>query len=130
MHRAGWCYRPMMMNDFPASLRHPANRVDSGSQYTDDIEGYLFDGADGSQVAFWTTRADRTSKEHRHPYDEYMLVVAGSCVLHMEGQAFEMGPGSEVTIASRVSHWLTSAAGTRTIHHFGGHRAERQRQPR
>ncbi|MGD0662516.1 MAG: hypothetical protein ABSD38_31050, partial [Syntrophorhabdales bacterium] len=37
------------------------NRIDSGSQYTKEVEGCVFDGADGSQMAFWTAYGDRSS---------------------------------------------------------------------
>ena len=40
------------MDDFPAFMKNPLNRIAAASQYTEDIEGYVFDGADGSQVAF------------------------------------------------------------------------------
>ena len=42
-------------------FRNPVNRIDSGSHYTKEIEGYVFDGADGSQMAFWTAYGDRSS---------------------------------------------------------------------
>lgn len=40
------------MSDFPAFTKHPSNRIARSSQFTDDIEGYVFDGRDGAQVAF------------------------------------------------------------------------------
>jgi hypothetical protein len=46
------------MPDFPDFARNPGNRIASTSQYTDDIEGYVFDGADGSQVALCTAPSD------------------------------------------------------------------------
>ena len=42
------------MNDFPEFMRNPVNKIDARTQYTKGIEGYVFDGADGSQMAFWT----------------------------------------------------------------------------
>ena len=38
------------MDDFSSFMRHAANRVHSTSQFTDDIEGFAFDGVDGSQM--------------------------------------------------------------------------------
>lgn len=32
---------------FPSFVRNPANRIAASSQYTNDIDGYVFDGADG-----------------------------------------------------------------------------------
>jgi hypothetical protein len=40
----------MAMNDFPEFMKNPANRIASGSQATPGVEGYVFDGADGSQM--------------------------------------------------------------------------------
>jgi hypothetical protein len=39
------------MGDFPPFVRHRKNRIATSSQYTEGVEGWLFDGADGSQVA-------------------------------------------------------------------------------
>jgi hypothetical protein len=54
------------MGDFPAFMKHPANRVATASQYTEGIEGYVFDGADGSQMAFWRCESDAITAEHVH----------------------------------------------------------------
>jgi len=42
------------MDNFPDFVKHPANRIATRSQSTPGVEGYVFDGADGSQMAFWT----------------------------------------------------------------------------
>ncbi len=42
------------MNEFPSFMKNPVNIIDPSSQYTPGIEGYVFDGVDGSQMAFWT----------------------------------------------------------------------------
>jgi hypothetical protein len=42
------------MDAFPEFMRRSANRIATGAQGTPGIEGYIFDGADGSQMAFWT----------------------------------------------------------------------------
>jgi len=52
------------MIDFPEFMKNPLNRIAASSRYTEDIEGYVFDGADGSQVAFWTCAKDRVSADH------------------------------------------------------------------
>ncbi len=44
------------MNSFPDLMKHPANKIAAGSQATPGVEGYIFEGADGSQLAFWTFR--------------------------------------------------------------------------
>jgi len=114
------------MTDFPAFMRNPANRIAPSSQYTDDIEGYVFDGADGSQVAFWTCRADRTSKEHAHDFDEYVFVIEGCCTAIIGGRRIELRQGSEFLIPRGTAQSMAVVAGTRTMHVFGGRRAERE----
>jgi len=42
------------MKDFPDFMKNPLNKIATESQYTPGIEGYVYDGADGSQMAFWT----------------------------------------------------------------------------
>ena len=115
------------MPDFPAFIRNPLNRIARASQYTDDIEGYVFDGADGSQVALWTCKAARVSKEHQHDFDEYVFVIEGECVAILEGQRVELVAGQELHIPPGTRQSMAVVAGTRTMHVFGGKRATRAR---
>lgn len=114
------------MSDFPAFVKSPLNRVARASQFTEDIEGYLFDGADGSQVALWSAHAARVSAEHRHDFDEYVYVLAGQCVAIVEGQRIELQRGDELVIPRGARQAMEVVAGTRTLHVFGGRRAERE----
>jgi hypothetical protein len=86
------------MTDFPEFMKDPANRIATSNQATPGVEGYVFDGLNGSQMAFWTCAEAAISAAHVHDFDEYMLLVQG---------------------------YYTLVAGTRTIHCFGGHRADR-----
>jgi len=118
--------RPLnAMNEFPQFMRHSANRIDAGSQATPGVEGYVFDGADGSQMAFWTCRETASSAAHIHDYDEYMLVVQGCYTLIIEAKRIPVKAGEEYFIPRGVLHAGEVSAGTRTIHAFGGHRANR-----
>jgi hypothetical protein len=65
------------MDKFPEFMKHPANRIATSNQATSGVEGYVFDGADGSQMAFWTCRETATSATRTHDYDEYRIVVQG-----------------------------------------------------
>ena len=65
------------MDKFPKFMRHPANKIARSSQATPGVEGYVFDGANGTQMAFWTCAKTASSAEHVHDYDEYMVVVQG-----------------------------------------------------
>jgi len=119
------------MDDFPAFMKCSANRIASSSQSTPGVEGYVFDGVDGSQMAFWTCRETAASAMHAHEYDEYMMVVQGCYTLIIYGQQIPIGSGEEYFIPRGALHGGRVLAGTRTIHAFGGHRANRIReQPR
>jgi mannose-6-phosphate isomerase-like protein (cupin superfamily) len=114
------------MPAFPAFVKSPANRIAASSQFTDDVEGYVFDGADGSQVALWIARADRVSTEHVHAFDEYVLVIEGRCAILLGSERIELRAGQEFVIPKGTRQRMEVAAGTRTMHVFGGKRASRE----
>lgn len=114
------------MADFPPFVRNPHNRIARSSQYTDDIEGYVFDGLDGSQIALWSCRADRTSAEHAHDFDEYVLVIEGKVTATVDGQQIELSAGQELHVPRGARQSMAVVAGTRTMHVFGGKRAKRE----
>lgn len=101
---------------FPAFMKQPVNRIASASQHTQGAVGYVFDGADGSQVAFWECSAEARTEEHVHEFDEYFVVVEGSYSLILNGEARIVGPGQECYISrgTRIAGYV--APGTRTIH--------------
>ena len=113
------------MDDFPEFMKHPANRIAKTDQATPGVEGYVFDGADRSQMAFWTCRETAASAAHAHEFDEYMMVVQGCYTLIIEGERIPVKAGEEHLIPRGVLHGGDVLAGTRTIHAFGGHRADR-----
>lgn len=110
------------MEDFPSFMKDPLNKVPAGSQNTADVEGYFYEGAGGGQMAFWTCARERVSRRHVHAFDEYMVVVAGKYTACFEDREVELGPGDELLIPAGTEQWGRSAAGTRTIHAFGGRR--------
>ena len=69
------------MKDFPEFMKRPANLIATSSQATPGVEGYVFDGVDGSQSAFWTCSETAASAPHVHDFDEYMTVVEGCYTL-------------------------------------------------
>jgi quercetin dioxygenase-like cupin family protein len=113
------------MENFPEFMKHAANRIAPSDQATPGVEGYVFDGADGSQMAFWTCRETAASAAHVHDFDEYMIVVQGCYTLIVDGQRISLKAGEEHFIPRGVLHSGEVLAGTRTIHAFGGHRADR-----
>lgn len=76
------------MTDFPAFLKNPVNRIAASSQFTDDIEGYVFDGADGSQVALWTAHAEMR-RSHGRPSPG--SITAHAYTLHTGGACDDVG---------------------------------------
>ena len=113
------------MDGFPQFMKSPVNRIPTSSQSTPGVEGYVFDGADGSQMAFWTCRETAISKPHVHDFDEYMIVVSGRYVLILDGKRVVLEAGAEYFIPKGTVQAGEVLAGTRTIHAFGGHRTDR-----
>ena len=116
------------MNAFPDFMKSAANRIVRSNQATPGVEGYVFDGIDGSQMAIWTCSQDAVSAEHVHDFDEYMLVAQGCYILVIDGQRIPINAGEEYFIPRGRVHGGEVVAGTRTIHAFSGHRADRERQ--
>lgn len=113
------------MADFPQFVKHPANLTAPSSPSGSAVEGYLFDGADGSQVAFRTCTETAISPQHVHEQDEYMVVVEGSYLLLIQGKQVELKAGQEYFIPKGIPHGSRVLAGTRSIHAFGGRRVVR-----
>ncbi|MCJ7833002.1 MAG: cupin domain-containing protein [Deltaproteobacteria bacterium] len=116
------------MDAFPEFMKHPANRISTETQYTKGIEGFVFDGVDGSQMAFWTYQDGGKSAEHVHDYDEYFTVVQGQYTVIMNGKRIPVGVGEEFLIPQGTLHSGEAVAGTRAIYAFGGKRAKRVSQ--
>lgn len=113
------------MNAFPDFMKQAANKIATTSQSTPGVEGYVFDGAEGSQMAFWTCHETAQSSAHVHEYDEYFVCVQGCYTVIIDGERIPIHAGEEFVIPKRVRHAGEALAGTRTIHAFGGKRAER-----
>jgi quercetin dioxygenase-like cupin family protein len=81
-------------------------------------------------MAIWTCRETAVSAAHVHTYDEYVLVVQGCYTLIIDGERTPVKAGQEYSIPRGVAHSGEVLAGTRTIHAFGAHRADRVQNPR
>jgi quercetin dioxygenase-like cupin family protein len=113
------------MDHFPDFMKSSANRIATSSQSTPGVEGYVFDGVDQSQMAFWTCQETAVSVPHVHDFDEYFVVVQGCYTLTIEGKRIPVRAGEEFVIPKGIWHGGEPESGTRTIHYFGGKRAER-----
>ena len=110
------------MKDFPAFMKNELNHIDSSRQNTPDIDGYYYEGKDGSQICFWTYFSDRESKETIHEFDEYVFCVSGEYVEIFQGVEHVLHSGDELLIPRKTPHYGRVTKGTRTIHAFGGKR--------
>ena len=79
-------------------MRNSANRIAKASHHTDGIEGYVFDGSGGSQMAFWTCSSDAVTAEHVNDFDEYFIVVEGGYFLQLDGNEISVAAGQECYI--------------------------------
>lgn len=113
------------MNDFPEFMKNKLNHIKSNQQNTKDIDGYYYEGNDGSQMAFWTCYSDQVSKPHQHPFDEYTVVVAGQYTAIIDGKEIVLNPGDEIFVPSGTLQGGRCIAGTRTISAFGGKRIQK-----
>ena len=91
------------MDDFPPFMKTPLNAI-APSQQSAGVEGYVFDGRDGSQMAFWTCSRDGQSEEHVHDFDEYFVVLAGRYTLILSGRRIPLEGGQEYVIQRGVAH--------------------------
>ncbi len=113
------------MKTFPDFIKNPINKIDASQQNTIDIEGYCFQGMNETQIAFWECHADRVSKKHTHPFDEYMVCISGEYTVYLNGKKIILKQGDELYIPKGTEQWGECIAGTRTIHAFGGKRIKR-----
>ncbi len=113
------------MKDFPDFMKSKSNHISSKEQNTEDIDGYFYEGADGSQMVFWTCYSDRASRKHTHEFDEWMVCVSGRYTAFLNDEEFVLNPGDELFIEKGTEQWGKCIAGTRTIHAFGGRRIRR-----
>jgi quercetin dioxygenase-like cupin family protein len=114
------------MKDFPGFMKSSGNLIATKSQSA-GVKGWVYDGADDSQMTYWICEVDGVSMEHVHDYDEYFTVAQGKYTLIIDGQRIDIRKGEEYFIQKNTPHAGEFIAGTRTIHCFGEKRAERAR---
>lgn len=110
------------MMDFPVFMKQTASRISAAAQNTRDVEGYYYESPRGGQMAFWSCPAARESAPHKHPFDEYMVVLSGEYTVCSNYDETVLHAGDELMIPAGTLQWGRCIAGTRTIHAFGGAR--------
>ena len=108
------------LGGFPAFLRTGANRVAATSLDIPGLEASVFDGVDGTQLVLCHATQDADTGEHLQDFDEYLVVLEGSYVLSLNGNEMPLKAGSEYIVPKGARTSGRYAAGTRTIHAFGG----------
>lgn len=101
-------------------MKSQKSHIALNQQNTKDIDVYYFEGANRSQMAFWTCYADRVSKEHMHDFYEYMVCVSGQYTVTMNNADYILNAGDELFIPKGTLQGGSCIAGTITIHAFGG----------
>lgn len=92
------------------------------------MRGFLYTGANGAQVVFWESDDGTVSPEHSHDYDEYCLVVEGTCEETIAGTKHVLKPGQEILIPAGQPHSAVLSKGYRAIDVFGGPRVRLKHQ--
>jgi hypothetical protein len=116
------------MDGFPELLQHAVNRIAKSDQATSGVEGYVFHGADGSQMAFGPA-VKPVSAGARLQLQRIQDCGPGPAHLTHRPKKIPLRAGEEYFIPGGMLHGGDFLTGTRTIHAFGGHRAERAREP-
>jgi len=113
------------MNEFPEFMKKSCNKVKLNAQ-SGEMEGYVYEGADGSQMVIWHSREAGRSETHTHDFDEYCVVIQGAFTGRIGQEAVTLGPGEECFIPAGVPHDGVYSADYRAIDAFGGRRVERE----
>ena len=79
------------MKDFTEFMKAPGNSVASKSQSV-GVKGWVYEGVDGKQMAYWICERDCVSKEHVHGFDEYFTVVQGKYIVIINDQKIDICP--------------------------------------
>ncbi len=92
------------MDDFPSFMKSAPNRIAASSQSTPGVEGYVYDGAEETQMAFWTCHETAVSAPHVHDFDEYMVVAQGCYTLVFGKDRVAVRAGEEYFIPKGLWH--------------------------
>lgn len=111
------------MDDIPAFTKGFENAIASKLQ-SSGVEGCVYDGVDGKQMAYWICEKDGVSKEHFHEFDDYFKVVQETYILIIEERRIGLKKRDEYFIPKHIPHAGEFKTATRTIHCFSGKRAE------
>ena len=113
--------KKIILPKFPEFIRNPEFEVESDWE---GFRGYMFQAPNGSQVVFWECDIEIKAPPHKHDYNEYCLVIEGTCKETIEGETQVLNPGDECVIPAGKSHWATMGPKYRAIDVFEGPRCK------
>jgi quercetin dioxygenase-like cupin family protein len=111
--------RPEDSHQFPDPIR--ARELQVGARLA-GMQGSLFLGQNGSQVVFWECTAEADVAPHSHDFDEYCVVVEGTCTETIDGREHILSKGDEILIPAGHVHSARISPPYRAIDFFGGSR--------
>ena len=114
-------YKAQRLQAFPLFMKRTYNAVEKSAQAS-GMQGYLFEGADGSQVVLWECKKGGKSKRHKHDFDEYAVVLQGTFAGLVGRRKIVMKRGDECYIPAGMFHEGMYSANYRAIDAFGGQR--------
>jgi quercetin dioxygenase-like cupin family protein len=112
-------------NNFPEFMKRAANAAQVPDTAS-GLEGYVFAGLDGSQMVIWECANGGASEMHVHDFDEYALVIQGTCISTIGGTKVMLNPGDECLIPAGVPHDGEYSVNYRAIDAFGAQRVSRR----
>lgn len=112
------------MKSFPRFMRRRCNAV-KGGRRAGGLKGYVFEGADGSQMVLWQGARGGTSARHTHDYDEYAIVIQGEFTGRVGRKKVHLKAGDECFIPAGTPHEGVYSPNYRAIDAFGARRVER-----
>lgn len=112
------------MSQFLEFMKHPSKKIAASNQATPGVVGKVFDGIDGSLMAFWTCSETARPACHVHDSDECMVGIERCYTLMMDGRRVPLRRGDKCLIPRGVTHSGEVVVGARTIHVSRTHRSE------
>jgi len=112
------------MKNFPDFTKNDKNKA---MEEKEGMEGYIFDGADGSQAVLWEDVLGGEGSLHKHDYWEYFLVIKGNWDGFVGDKSIHLGPGDEYAVPPGVPHKGTHSPNYRSIDVFERKRFKRNK---
>lgn len=108
----------------PQFVKDEKDEICSQSHFSNDIKGWVFEGASGHQATVWECDEDGQSQPHTHEFDEWLIVIAGEYMICSDSKRVPLTAGQQCYIPKGIKHWGAYKKHTQTINFFGGKRVE------